>query len=139
MTSELLRKRLKTIQIKGKKIILSDIAKKLGIPRQQLNTKLNAKRIDDAFLTDLADAIGVNKYDLLREEKEGTIQEPNALNMTHTELLIKTQQDLVEVHKELELALKQTISLQAKVIESKDEALQVLKQWNDAKGKLNRK
>lgn len=55
-------------------IVLADLAKKLGISPQALNSKLNAKNISVEFVEDISKAINKNVYNL---DHKKSIKKPN--------------------------------------------------------------
>lgn len=70
MTGEELKEILKENNIQQ-----SDIAEKLGISRQALNSKFNAKDISIGFIKEICKAVNISVYKIIKDEPENEIGE----------------------------------------------------------------
>lgn len=64
MTGTQLHNRLKDIRINGKKIVFKKLADDLHMTPQQLHSKWKADTIKDSFITELANVLGIDEYEL---------------------------------------------------------------------------
>jgi phage repressor protein C with HTH and peptisase S24 domain len=58
------------IKLKNRNISLATIANSLKMSRQALNSKLNANELKMTFLTQIAESINTNVYDLINDESD---------------------------------------------------------------------
>lgn len=117
MTGENLRKALKTITLNGEKIILSDLATKLGMDRQSLNSKLNAKRVDDNFIKKIASTLNTS-YETIVHHSLSTTEDEGVAYVTKSntsedlkDMLIESQQEQIRLHKKVEALHDKIIAL----------------------------
>lgn len=93
MKGETLRNRLKTIEIRGQKIFLTEVADGLGITLQAFYSKLKAKRLDDEFIQQIADVLKVDVSVL----KEGTVSDSDIAYITKPKTLEENINESIEL------------------------------------------
>lgn len=109
MTGEELHKRLKTIRLNGHKIVLTSLAEKLEMRRQDLNSKFKAQKIDYGFIIQVANALQIDVSEITGTDKQTTtVEEPSTLYMKRQtpkdfkDMLIESQQEQIRLHKKVE-------------------------------------
>ncbi len=96
-----LHNKLKSIELEGEKINFTELAKSLGFNNvQALYSKLKAKRLDDDFVKEVANKVGVDIW--VFSDHDEPYQTKTVNNPDYLQMLVESQQEQIRLHKKVE-------------------------------------